>query len=169
MIMQVLQPSVLQAMFLEQHQAAVIGQTPNVLANPDLKWEKSQTYDFGLDFGILKNRITGSFDYYNKLNTDLLLNVQVPEVTGFQTYLTNIGSVRNIGQELEITSRNMVGKFQWTTSINVTHNTNKIVALAPGQTQIIIPNGFTVSDADFACWFTFKQYLCFKSDRIFNC
>jgi TonB-linked SusC/RagA family outer membrane protein len=127
--------------------AAAIGQAPNVLANPDLKWEKSQTYDFGIDFGILKNRITGSFDYYNKLNTDLLLNVQVPEATGFQSYLTNIGSVRNIGQELEITSRNMVGKLQWTTSVNLTHNTNKIVALAPGQTQIIIPNGFTVSDA----------------------
>ncbi|MEO7765765.1 MAG: TonB-dependent receptor, partial [Ferruginibacter sp.] len=127
-------------------QAAAIGQVPNVLANPSLKWEKSQTYDFGLDFGILKNRITGSFDYYNKFNTDLLLNVQVPEVTGFQTYLTNIGSVRNIGQELEITSRNTVGKLQWSTSINVTHNTNKIEALAPGQTQIIIPNGFTVSD-----------------------
>jgi len=127
-------------------QAAAIGQNPNVLANPDLKWEKSQTYDFGFDFGILNNRITGSFDYYNKLNTDLLLNVQVPEVTGFQTYLTNIGSVRNIGQELEITSRNLVGKFQWTTAVNVTHNTNKILELAPGQSQIIIPNGFTVSD-----------------------
>ena len=127
--------------------AVVIGQTPNVLANPDLKWEKSKTYDFGIDFGILKNRITGSFDYYNKLNTDLLLNVQVPEATGFQTYLTNVGSVRNIGQELEITSRNIVGKIQWTTSVNLTHNTNKIEALAPGQNQIIIPNGFTVSDA----------------------
>jgi TonB-dependent starch-binding outer membrane protein SusC len=124
-----------------------IGQTPNVLANPDLKWEKSKTYDFGLDFGILRNRITGSFDYYNKLNTDLLLNVQVPAVTGFTSYLTNVGSVRNIGEEFELTSRNMVGKFQWTTSVNVTHNTNKIEALAPGQNQIIIPNGFTVSDA----------------------
>jgi TonB-dependent starch-binding outer membrane protein SusC len=127
--------------------AVVIGQAPNVLANPDLRWEKSQTYDFGIDFGILKNRITGSFDYYNKLNTDLLLNVQVPEVTGFTSYLTNVGSVRNIGQELEITSRNLIGKFQWTTSGNITHNTNKIEALAPGQNQIIIPNGFTVSDA----------------------
>jgi TonB-linked SusC/RagA family outer membrane protein len=127
--------------------AAVIGQAPNVLANPDLKWEKSQTYDFGLDFGVLRNRITGSFDYYNKLNTDLLLNVQVLGATGFTSYLTNVGSVRNIGQELEITSRNIVGKFQWTTSVNLTHNTNKIEALAPGQNQIIIPNGFTVSDA----------------------
>jgi len=127
--------------------AVVIGQAPNVLANPDLRWEKSQTFDFGIDFGILKNRITGSFDYYNKLNTDLLLSVQVPEATGFQTYLTNVGTVRNIGQELELTSRNLVGEFQWTTSINFTHNTNKIEALAPGQNQIIIPNGFTVSDA----------------------
>ncbi|MES2332167.1 MAG: TonB-dependent receptor [Bacteroidota bacterium] len=127
-------------------QAAAIGQNPNVLANPDLKWERSQTYDIGFDFGILNNRITGSFDYYNKLNTDLLLNVQVPEATGFQTYLNNVGSVRNIGQEFEVTSRNMVGRFQWTTSATLTHNTNKIIALAPGQTQIIVPNGFTVSD-----------------------
>ena len=126
--------------------AAAIGQAPNVLANPDLKWEKSQTYDVGVDFGFFRNRITGSFDYYNKLNTDLLLNVQVPSVTGFRSFLTNIGSVRNIGQELEITSRNMVGRFQWNTSLNLTHNTNKIEALAPGQTQIIIPNGNNVSD-----------------------
>lgn len=128
-------------------QVAGIGQSPNVLANPDLKWERSQTYDFGIDFGILNNRITGSFDYYNKLNTDLLLNVQVPEATGFQTYLSNVGSVRNIGQELEITSHNIIGKiFQWNTSITVTHNGNKIVSLAPGQTQIIVPNSLTVTD-----------------------
>jgi TonB-linked SusC/RagA family outer membrane protein len=126
--------------------AAVIGQAPNVLANPNLQWEKSQTWDAGLDFGFLNNRITGSFDYYNKLNTSLLLNVQVPEVTGFQTYLNNIGSVRNIGEELQVTTRNMVGKFQWNTTLNVSHNTNKVVALAPGQSQIIIPNGFEVSD-----------------------
>lgn len=126
--------------------ASVIGQAPNVVANPDLKWERSQTYDGGLDFGILNNRITGSLDLYNKLSTQLLLNVQILEVTGFQSYLNNIGSVRNIGQELEITTRNMVGKFQWTSSVNVSHNTNKVIALAPGQSQIIVPNGFNVSD-----------------------
>ncbi len=125
--------------------AGGIGQAPNVLGNPDLKWEKSKTWDIGIDFGILKNRITGSFDYYNKSNTDLLLNVQVPAVTGFTSYLTNIGSVRNTGQEVEITSRNMVKKFQWTTSLNLTFNQNKVEALAPGQNQIIIPNGNNVT------------------------
>lgn len=127
-------------------QAAVIGQSPSKIANPDLQWERSVTYDLGLDFALLKNRITGSFDYYNKLNTKLLLNVQVPEVTGFATYLTNTGSVRNIGQELEITSRNFVGNFQWNTSITVSHNTNKVVALGPGQTQILIPSSFDISN-----------------------
>ncbi len=126
--------------------AAVIGQAPNVLANPFLQWEKSQTWDGGIDVGFLNYRITASFDYYNKLNTKLLLNVQVPEATGFQTYLNNIGSVRNIGEELEITTRNMVGTFQWSTTVNVSHNTNKIVSLAAGQNQIIIPNGFETAD-----------------------
>lgn len=127
-------------------QASAIGQVPNTLANPNLQWEKSQTFDVGIDFGLFNNRITGSFDYYNKLNTQLLLNVQVPEATGFQTYLNNIGSVRNIGQELQINTRNLLGKFQWNTSVNISHNINRIESLAPGQTQIIIPNGFEVTD-----------------------
>lgn len=127
-------------------QAATIGQAPNVLANPNLKWEKSQTYDGGIDFGVLNNRITGSIDYYNKLSTDLLLNVPVLETTGFQSSLSNVGSVRNIGEEFEITTRNMVGKFTWNTNINVSHNSNKVIALASGQSQTIIPNGFNVTD-----------------------
>jgi TonB-linked SusC/RagA family outer membrane protein len=122
------------------------GQAPNVIANPDLKWERSQTYDLGLDFGFLRNRITGSFDYYNKLNTQLLLNVPTLGATGFTSYLSNAGSVRNIGQELELASRNFIGKFQWSTSINISHNSNKIVALYGNQTQIIIPNSFDVAD-----------------------
>jgi TonB-linked SusC/RagA family outer membrane protein len=126
--------------------AAVIGQSPSKIANPNLKWERSVTYDLGLDFGFLDNRITGSFDYYNKLNTQLLLNVQVPEVTGFSTYLNNTGSVRNIGEELELTTHNFVGKFQWNTSITLSHNTNKVVALGPGQTQILIPSSFDISN-----------------------
>ena len=127
-------------------QAAAIGQAPNVISNPDLKWERSQTYDLGFDFGVLNNRITGSFDYYNKLNTQLLLNVPVPEVTGQQFAIKNAGSVRNIGEELELTSRNIVGRFEWSTSVNVSHNGNKIVSLYGNQSQIIIPNAFDVTD-----------------------
>lgn len=125
---------------------AATGVVPNILANPNLKWERNSTYNYGIDFGLFNNRITGSIEAYNKLTDQLLLNVQIPEATGFQTYLSNVGSVRNVGQELELTSRNTTGKFQWGTSIVISHNTNKILALAPGQTQIIIPNGFDGTD-----------------------
>lgn len=131
-------------------QAAANGQSPNVLTSPDVRWEKSQTWDGGLDFGLFNNRLTGSFDYYNKLNTDLLLNVPLLETTGFSSYIFNAGSVRNIGEELELTSRNLIGSFQWTTTFNISHNTNKVVSLYGNQTQIIIPsaldnnNGHTI-------------------------
>jgi TonB-linked SusC/RagA family outer membrane protein len=118
------------------------GLAPGNLANPDIRWERAVTYDLGFDFGLFANRITGSFDYYNRLNTQLLLNVQTPGITGFQSYLTNAGSVRNVGQELELTSRNLTGKLQWTTNLNITHNTNKVVSLAANQTQIVIPSAF---------------------------
>jgi TonB-linked SusC/RagA family outer membrane protein len=127
-------------------QAIVTGQSPNVLANPDIQWEKSQTYDAGFDFGLFKNRLTGSFDYYNKLNTKLLLYVPTLAVTGFSNSLSNAGSVRNIGEELELTSRNLIHSFQWSTTLNVSHNANKVISLYGNQTQIIVPNSFDVSD-----------------------
>lgn len=128
-------------------QASAIGQAPSNLANPDLKWEKSQEWDGGIDFGFFANRLTGSFDYYNKYTSQLLMQVPVLETTGFDFQIRNAGAVRNVGEELELTSRNFIGKFQWSTSVNISHNTNKVVALYGNQQQIIIPNGFDVSDA----------------------
>jgi TonB-linked SusC/RagA family outer membrane protein len=120
--------------------AAALGQAAARIANPNLTWEKSETVDVGVDLSVLNNRLSASFDYYNKLNTGLLLNVPIPWVTGFGTQLTNAGSSRNKGWELELTSRNIVkGPVQWSTSLNLSHNTNKVVSLAGGQSQIIIP------------------------------
>ncbi len=121
------------------------GQAPNAITNPDITWEESKTYDVGFDIGLFGSRITGSFDYYNKLNYNLLLNVPIPQSTGFSTSLNNVGKVRNQGWEIELTSRNMTGKFQWTTMANLSHNANKVVELASGQTQILIPSLFDIS------------------------
>ncbi|CAN5775121.1 TonB-dependent receptor [soil metagenome] len=123
----------------------VVGQAPSGIANPDITWEKSETFDVGLDFGFLNNRITASIDYYNKFNTELLLNVPVLGVTGFNTALSNAGKVRNKGWELEVTSRNVTGKLEWSTSVNLSHNANKVVELAGGQDQILIPSAFDIS------------------------
>ncbi|WP_234734848.1 SusC/RagA family TonB-linked outer membrane protein [Tellurirhabdus bombi] len=124
---------------------SVVGQAPNGITNPDLGWEQSETFDVGFDATVLNNRISASFDYYNKLNTDLLLNVPIPGATGFGSYLSNAGSVRNTGWEVELSTRNTVGAVKWNTSINFSHNANKVVALAGGQEQILIPSSFDIS------------------------
>jgi len=125
--------------------ALATGQAPSASTNPDITWEESKTFDTGFDIAFLKNRITGSFDMYSKLNYNLLLNVPIPETTGFATSLSNVGKVRNRGWEVELSSRNLVNKFQWTTNFNLSHNANKVLALGSGQTQILIPSAFDIS------------------------
>ncbi|RYU78558.1 SusC/RagA family TonB-linked outer membrane protein [Hymenobacter persicinus] len=114
------------------------GQAPNIAANPDLRWEKSRTVDFGLDYGFLKNRIFGSFDYYTKTSSDLLLNQPVPGSSGFGSQLVNIGEVVNRGWEVEMNTRNLTGAFQWNTALNLTHNQNQVKHLGAGDAPIEI-------------------------------
>lgn len=124
----------------------VVGQAPNGLVNPDLKWEKSQTINAGLDFGLFKNRLTGSLDVYRRKSSDLLLNVSIPQTTGFSSQLNNTGAVQNDGVELELTG-NIINttNFRWTATANIAHNTNKVTSLPDGQTQILVPSSFDIS------------------------
>lgn len=105
------------------------GQIPIRIANPDLTWEKTKQLDIGLDFGLLKNRITGVFDFYQKNTTELLLDVPVPQTTGFSTKTQNLGALKNTGFELGINSENLVGAFKWSTAITAAINNNKITNL----------------------------------------
>ncbi len=122
-----------------------IGQAPAGVINSNLSWEKSQTFDVGLDFTILRNRLSASFDVYSKTNTALLLNVPILAVTGFNSALGNAGSVRNQGWELQLNTTNTTGAFKWTTSLNFSHNANKVLTLAGGQSQTLIPSSFDIS------------------------
>ena len=97
------------------------------LANPDLKWEKTNTFDVGLEFGFLNNRITGEIGYYNKQSKDLFLNVRTSTSSGWGSILKNLGKVENKGFEFNIKSRNIIKKdFTWTTDFNIAHNVNKV-------------------------------------------
>ncbi|MFA6702616.1 MAG: TonB-dependent receptor [Dysgonamonadaceae bacterium] len=115
----------------------VVGLTSENIANSDLSWEQSETYNFGLDFGVFKNRLYGSIEYYRKSNTDLLLNINVPASTGFDNALTNIGEVFNHGWEFELNSKNFTGNFKWNTSLNLSFNGNKIRHLGPDDAPIL--------------------------------
>ena len=110
--------------------AGVPGQAPNNLENPDLQWETNRGIDLGLDFGLINNRISGTLGVYSKLSQDIIVNVPIrASASGFATRLL-INSegvkVRNQGVELELTSRNLVGDFKWSTNFNISHNNNKV-------------------------------------------
>lgn len=105
------------------------GTIPISVANPDLKWETTAQLNLGLDFSLFKDRVSASFDYYSKNTKDLLLNVQVPLTTGYGIQTKNLGKLTNKGFEIAITSRNLVGPLQWSTTFNFSRNRNKVTNL----------------------------------------
>lgn len=105
---------------------------PLVIANPDLRWETSWTFNAGLDIGLLKDRITFTTDIYDKRTTDVFMQLALPPSTGFQNYWGNVGAITNRGIEFSLTSRNIVGaKFTWTTNFNIARNWNEITSIGP--------------------------------------
>ncbi len=102
--------------------------------NSDIKWEETHTWNAGIDFGFLNNRITSSFDFYKRNTKDLLTWSTLPAGSNLTNALnTNIGDMENIGIEFNINARPIVTKdFTWTTDINVSWNKNKITKLTYG-------------------------------------
>ncbi len=111
---------------------------PATLSNEELGWETTKQVDLGIDYALFEDRIYGTFDWYNSKTEDLLLQVGVQSASGFVTALTNIGKVRNRGFELSLTSRTMVGAFQWSTELNFSTNDNEVLELGPGDEPILV-------------------------------
>ncbi len=109
--------------------AIVSGLTPSRVANPNLRWESTEQYDVGLDVGLFSNRIKLTADYYNKRTIDLLLDVAIPNSSGFETALQNIGSIENRGLELALNTVNVDRAFKWESAFNITFNRNKVLDL----------------------------------------
>ena len=107
----------------------VSGWSSSNIANPNLKWEVSKQVNLGVDIGLFHNRIFMQLDLYRSTTSDMLLNTIVPSTLGVSRMLQNIGSVENKGIEFNIVSRNLTGKFKWTTSFNISANRNKVLAL----------------------------------------
>jgi len=116
--------------------ALVNGYVPTSISNPDLHWEKTRSADYGADMAFFNNRVSISADYYDKVTTDMLLNVPFALATGFASGTENIGHMTNKGWELELNTRNLTGVLQWQTSFNVSFNKNKITALGVGNAPI---------------------------------
>ncbi|MCP9752678.1 TonB-dependent receptor [Ferruginibacter sp. HRS2-29] len=107
------------------------------LANPDLKWEKSNQLDFGIDFGFFNNRISGEIDVYKRKTEDLIYSVPVPGNTGYSNKLVNLGAMENKGLEIVLNSDNVSTRnFKWSSNLNLAFNKNKITKLDGDQTLI---------------------------------
>jgi TonB-linked SusC/RagA family outer membrane protein len=111
-------------------QAAAYG--PIQGSNPDLQWEKTATTNLGLDFGVLKGRITGTIEVYNKNTTGMLFNYSVsPSLVPGGKIWANGGSINNKGIEFSLNARPIVNdNFSWASSLNVAYNKNKITSLS---------------------------------------
>ena len=105
---------------------------PSSNPNPDLRWEKKEEINIGLDFGFFDEQITGSIDFYNRDTKDLLWNYDVPSPPYLYANMDgNGGSIRNRGFELSIQATPVRTKdFQWTTNANYSTNKNKLLSLS---------------------------------------
>ncbi|AEV98193.1 SusC/RagA family TonB-linked outer membrane protein [Niastella koreensis] len=126
-------------------QTSTNGYVVGNISNSKLRWEKTNSYNLGLDIGFFNNRITMSADVYYKKTTDLLLNAPVSLTTGFTNMYDNVGSVDNKGFELEINTANIAQKnFRWNTAVNVSLNRNKITSLTNDNADIKLGQGNTI-------------------------
>ncbi|MBX2874034.1 MAG: TonB-dependent receptor [Saprospiraceae bacterium] len=120
----------------------VAGSFTSTSPNADLSWETNTSSNFGLDLGFLDNKILLTAEYYTSNTTDLLLNVPVPQQSGFSQSLQNIGELDNNGFELEIRGNHFrLGDVAVGFNANIFTTQNEVVALGNDQTQIISSNG----------------------------
>ena len=123
---------------------------PTSLANPNLRWERAKMLDVSVEYGVFKNKISGSLTYFNKQSSDLLLPIQLPTSSGFNVITVNAGMVNNWGIEFMLNSHNITMKrFRWKTDFNFSLIRNKVLDVAnlppdafesgqPGEGRVIV-------------------------------
>ncbi|HVI47827.1 MAG TPA: TonB-dependent receptor [Chitinophaga sp.] len=110
-----------------------IGIGINRMPNEELKWEKNHQLDFGVELGLLKDRISLEVDLYRKKTTDMLLQAPLPGSSGYTSITQNIGSMENSGFEIALNTVNVkTNNFSWNTMFNISVNKNKVLALTGG-------------------------------------
>jgi len=115
----------------------VTGYYVSELPSPELGWEYSRTWNYGLDFSLLSGRLRGTFEYYVQNTYDLLQQVSLPQTGGVGSYTANVGTSRNTGFELSLNGtiiENLNG-WSWDAGINLYHNNNELTSLASGAQQ----------------------------------
>ncbi len=128
------------------HNASTVS---SAMPNSSLEWETSTQLDLGFDLGLLKNRIILGFDYFNKTTDNLITSKVLPNTSGYNSILTNVGKVRFRGFDAEITTRNIVKKdFTWETKFTITYVKNKVLQLPDNGRDRNRQGGYSVKMQD---------------------
>ena len=144
------------------------------VANPSLGWEETTDYGLGTDVELFDSRVMLSVDYFYRQTENMLFNMPLPIITGFGSYMANVGSMRNRGFEYSITTRNMTGKFNWTTSANLSYYRNRVLDIGKDKRPIINNNGYTTEGRPLAGIWGYHNLGAFddwhdvKTSPIFN-
>ncbi len=127
--------------------STAIGVYPNTLGNASLSWESTTSVNLGFDFGFLKQRISGSLDFYQANTTDVLVERALPITTGYESVWTNIGGIENKGIELELNTINLQKReFTWNTNFMFSLNRDKITKLYGDENDQDIGNSWFVGE-----------------------
>ncbi len=119
-----------QQTFYANNNTLVPGLQTSSLSNPNLTWEKTRELNFGIDFGFLKNRITGTVDVYDRLSENLIYRQQPPAEMGYKITYANVGSVSNKGVEVLVVTKNIKSSLvNWETTFTYTKNVNRLESI----------------------------------------
>ena len=136
---------------------------PGRIGNPNLTWETQTSVNLGVDVSFLNNRISASIDHFQARNTDLLLNVNIPNNTGFSTALQNIGEVKNTGWEFVLSTVNVDRQIKWSTDFNLSTYKNEVVKLGPQGDPIYAGNNVTQIGQPIGMFYGFLVDGIFKT------
>ena len=145
-----------------------IGTKPSGLANPNVKWEQSIQTDLGLETGFLGNRITASFDFYNKLTSGMLMAMAVPSYAGDSAPQGNVGNMVNRGIEFDLGYRDHVGDFHYKVNANATYNRNRLTFLGDDATSLYGSNHKIGQLTRGIVGLPFPYFYGYKTDGIFQ-
>lgn len=118
--------------------AAGIGYLPQLVQNPDLKWEETAQTNVGVDFTLFRNRLSGSLEYYQQNTSDLIFPKTLPAVSGYVQKFENIGKTRNKGIEVTLSATPVkLNDFTWNVDVNWSNNKEEIVELINGKQDMV--------------------------------
>ncbi len=136
------------------------------VGNPNVGWEKTATTNLGLDFGLLKNRITGTVDVFRAKTTDILYKRNLPQSSGVTDIFENIASTLNKGIEVMVTSQNIQNKdFKWSTTVTFSKTKQEILDITNGKNIVVDERNSLLIGQPITSFYTFKKLGIWQADE----